>query len=421
MNNNQIKAFIKSGKKSRKPIGDGLYIRTQSDRKAYWEVRYSLNGKRRFIRIEGGAYPQMTLADAKIQNALIKQQILNGIDPLAERVRATEETIKTVNDLFDDWYMDVEKRLKHPSIPKRIYTKEVQPLIGELTLDQVNPRDIRAILHRVAKSGRMAIANDTLMLCKQLFRHGVKLDLINFNPAEAFSTQDAGGVEKSRTRALTFQEIDTVFSIFRENHHTFTRENYLACALLVCLGVRKGELIAAQWSEFDFDKMIWKLPSNRSKTGTAITIPISPVLIDILNELKVLSCGSLYLFPSRRKSKRREYISDDTLNHALAKLFGQKVNTKGETFENVFKSREIEHFTIHDLRRTCRSLLSELKVPSHIAERCLNHKIKGVEGIYDRYDYLDERREALTRLANNLEFSITPQANVLSIHSATSV
>lgn len=57
----------------------------------------------------------------------------------------------------------------------------------------------------------------------------------------------------------------------------------------------------------------------------------------------------------------------------------------------------IAEFTVHDLRRTCRSLLSAASVPGHIAERCLNHKLKGVEGTYDRYDYFDERREVLGR------------------------
>ena len=60
----------------------------------------------------------------------------------------------------------------------------------------------------------------------------------------------------------------------------------------------------------------------------------------------------------------------------------------------------MDYFTVHDLRRTCRSLLAGLKVPGHVAERCLNHKIKGVEGIYDRYDYFEERKEALIKLSN---------------------
>lgn len=58
---------------------------------------------------------------------------------------------------------------------------------------------------------------------------------------------------------------------------------------------------------------------------------------------------------------------------------------------------------MHDLRRTCRTLLASIGVPGHVAERCLNHKLKGVEGIYDQYDYFDERRAALSNLSEQLE------------------
>jgi Phage integrase family. len=63
---------------------------------------------------------------------------------------------------------------------------------------------------------------------------------------------------------------------------------------------------------------------------------------------------------------------------------------------------DMPHFAVHDLRRTCRTLLARQGTPGHIAERCLNHKLKGVEGIYDRYDYFEERKEALSALANSL-------------------
>jgi integrase len=70
----------------------------------------------------------------------------------------------------------------------------------------------------------------------------------------------------------------------------------------------------------------------------------------------------------------------------------------------LFKDQKLqmEHFTVHDLRRTCRSLLASLRVPRHIAERCLNHKLRGVEEIYDRYDYFDERKEALNALSDHV-------------------
>lgn len=403
MNDKQIRAFIKNKEVARKQIGDGLYIRVQTIGKAYWEVRYSINSKRRFMRIAGGHYPSMSLAVAKLEAALIKQKIREGVDPLAERVRESEETIKTVNQLFDDWYVDLSKRLKFPNIPKRIYQKEIKPLIGDLAIDQVNARDIRAIIQKVSNSGRPSTANDTLAYCKQLFNHACKLDLATANPASAFKVSDAGGIEKSRERILDINELKIVFSIFREHQHIFTRDNYLAVALLVSLGVRKGELIAAQWQEFDFEKQLWNSPEERSKTGVAITIPLTKSVLNWLAELKVRSAGSEFVFPSRRASKRRGYISDDTLNHALAKMFGMKVDSNKEPYPNLLGNAGVEHFTVHDLRRTCRSLLSKEGVSTDIAERCLNHKLKGMPGIYDRHDYFEERKAALNIISELIE------------------
>ena len=60
------------------------------------------------------------------------------------------------------------------------------------------------------------------------------------------------------------------------------------------------------------------------------------------------------------------------------------------------------HFTVHDLRRTCRTLLAKQGTLGHVAERCLNHKLKGVEGIYNQHDYFEERKEAITILSEKI-------------------
>ncbi len=399
MNNKQIQEFIKTGELTRKSVGDGLYIRVQTAGKSSWLVRCTIKGKPKFIVLEGGHYPQLSLADAKAEAIKIKQQVKAGIDPLIERARLKEKTISTVDDLFTDWYPSLEKRLKHPEITKRIYIKEIKPSIGRFQVVDVTPLHIRGVIHKVAQSNRPATANDTLSRCKQLFNHACKLGLINGNPALAFNYSDAGGEEKSRDRVLTIKELTNVFKILRDNADIFTRDNYLTVALLVTLGVRKGELIASQWREFDFDKKVWKLPKDRIKTGVAIDIPLPDLLIPWFEELYVRAGGSDYLFPSRRASKHRGYISDDTLNHALAKLFGKKVDSKKQPYENLLGKVGVEHFTVHDLRRTFRSLLAEIGVHGYIAERCLNHKLRGVEGIYNKHDYFDERQQALTKLA----------------------
>ncbi|MDN5369543.1 MAG: hypothetical protein PWP74_851 [Shewanella sp.] len=414
MNDKQIKAFLKSKELGRKAVGDGLYIRVQTEGVAYWEVRYSVNGKRRSMVPNGGIYPAMSLVEAKAEAAKIKLLAKQGVDPLAERERQQEETIKTVNDLFEDWYQTTAVRLKHPEIPQRMYTKDIKPTIGQLKVEDVNARDIRAIIHKVAKSNRPTVANKTLLCCKQLFNHACKLDLISGNPAAAFKPVDAGGIEKSRSRVLSLNEIATVFTVLRESKPSFSHENYLAVALLLCLGVRKGELIAAKWSEFDFDEQLWHMPEERSKTGVGITIPLSDFAIEWFKELRVIACGAEYVFPARKVGKRRGYISNDTLNHALAKLFGQKLDSHGQATENVLGKAGISHFTVHDLRRSCRTLLASLKVAPHIAERCLNHKLKGIEGTYNQHDYLEERREALGKLAALVSPIVNNQANVVS-------
>ncbi|MGY3885157.1 tyrosine-type recombinase/integrase [Aeromonas aquatica] len=262
-------------------VGDGLYLRRLPSGTRKWVLRYTNIAKKR-VWFTIGSYPHLSLAQARGEAARLNADVENGKDPSAERKRDQQETIKTVDQLFLDWYQhDVSRRLKNPQIPKRIYQKEIAPHIGKLALKDVNARDIRAIIHKVANSGRNATANDALMVCKQLFKHGLKLDLLDYSPAQAFTMSDAGGLEKSRKRILSLDELDLLFTVLRKHRDQFVRENYLAIALLVHLGVRKGELIAAMWSEFDFNEGTWCIPAKRSKTATEITIPLSAASLEL--------------------------------------------------------------------------------------------------------------------------------------------
>lgn len=402
MNASKAKQLISQKAVGRHSAGGGLYLRISKEGVGYWVVRYSIFKKRREMSL--GLFSDMSLVDAKAETALIKQGLKNNIDPLAEKERLSNNTINTVDDLAEDWLNDCTKRLKHPKIPRQVYRDYISPYIGSLPLERVEPTDIRATIEKVVRTGFKSRSNDVLMYCKQLFRHGVKLNKMNSNPALPFTIDDAGGAEESRDRALSVEELQQVFDCFRDRGDQFTRENYLAISLLLMLGVRKMELVSAQWSEFDAKNAVWHVPKERSKTDVAITIPLPVLALKFLKELHIRANGSDYLFPNRRarrKNQRFDHMSPDTLNAALKKLFNQNI-------------MPVEHFTVHDMRRTCRSLLASLRVPDHIAERCMNHKLKGVAGTYNRYDYLDERREALDKLSFLLE-SIIDQ----DIHNLT--
>ncbi|WP_025563487.1 site-specific integrase [Psychromonas sp. SP041] len=384
------------GKIGRFADGDGLYFVVPKSGKPHWMLRFTSNKKRKEMTL--AKYTDLSLADARVTASLKMQQLRQGVDPLLEKRRTEQGTIKTVDDLFVDWQEGNIKRLKHPSIPARVYRKDISPIIGEIKLDSINARDIRRVITSINDSGRPAISNDALGYCKQLFNHGIKLDLLGANPASAFTVTDAGGIEKSKDRALSIIELKFFFEKARENRDSFSRDNYLACALLVVLGVRKGELTEALWEEFDLEEGKWRLPKERSKSGVGIVMPLSESVLEWLKELQIRACGSDHVFPSRRRSKR-PCMGKDTLNRAITKLFGHEAGKKKQPPNQM---GEMEHFTVHDLRRTCRSLLASQGTPGHVAERCLNHKLKGVEGIYDRYDYFDEREEELEKLSIKL-------------------
>ena len=123
-------------------------------------------------------------------------------------------------------------------------------------------------------------------------------------------------------------------------------------------------------------------------------------MVEWFRELKVRTCGFEYVFPNRRSNKNA-HMGSDTLNRAITKLFGHEAGKKKRPPN---KMDDMPQFTVHDLRRTCRTLLAEISIARHVAARCLNHKLKGVEGIYNRHDYFAERKEALGKL---VDYSIT--------------
>lgn len=383
----QIKALLKAGKPVKKACGNGLYFRVSKEVTGFWLYKYSLNKVRKDMTI--GRYPEMSFADANKRTFELRNLVANHKDPQIERKRESQNTFRTVDDLAQDWLVNKAKKVKNPQIPIRVYTKDIAPLIGKMALTDVSPLDVRQVIENINESGRPSIANDALGYMKQLFKHGIKLDFLTSNPALVFSPEDAGGNEVSRTRCLSQEEIKDVFKQINIHIETICYENKLAFFLLLSLGVRKGELIEAIWSEFDFDKRTWLIPAERTKTNTTFEVPLTDNVYSVFMELKVFARGSDNVFPNRRVSKRSSHISGDTLNRALDRLFDVSVV-------------KFERFTVHDLRRSFRSLLAELKIPSHIGERCLNHKIRGVEGVYDRYDYFEERKEALGRISKEL-------------------
>jgi integrase len=267
---------------------------------------------------------------------------------------------------------------------------DIKPNIGKLAIGDVKPMHIDAMLQTIVKRGAPTMANDVLRWVKRMFDYAMKRQMVQFNPAAPFELSDAGGKEESRDRWLTRPELIALFDAMRKAKG-WTFENGLVVKLLLQLAVRKGELIAARVDEFDLENAVWYLPGERVKTGAAIDIPLPRQAVECLKELVRLGNGSAWLLPARKMQERMvPHVDLNTVGAAMAKSIKPLMI-------------DSESFTLHDFRRTAKTHLMALGITPHVGERCLNHKIKGVEGIYDRHDYFEERKIALQKWADLLD------------------
>ncbi len=388
----QIRQWIKDGERFEgRSDGDGLTMRYRaSDAVPAWRYRYKFAGKPRVMAL--GSYTELSLADARKTAKELSARVALGYDVAAEKQERKREAVakieakanaRTVADLADEYFERmILNRWRHPNIVRSRIEKDIKPAIGKLPVDEVKPKHVDALLQKVVERGAPTVANDVLRWLRRMFDYGIKRHYVETNPASAFNVADAGGKEKARDRWLNRDELEAFFKAM-ETAKGFSKENELTLKLLLLLAVRSSELREAPWSEFNLDKGLWELPAERTKTGVAIVIPLPDLAVQWLRDLKRLGNGSDWVLPARKvQSRMLPYIHEGTLSTALGKV-----------------KHGLPRFTVHDLRRTARTHLQALGVSPHVAERCLNHKIKGVAGIYDRYDYFEERRDALERWA----------------------
>jgi integrase len=395
----EIRNWIKSGERFEgKGDGGGLTLRYRAtDGVPRWLFRYQFAGQARVLQL--GSYRDLSLADARKTAKVMRARVALGFDVAMEKkerkrdavakIEAERATV-TVAALADEYFgARILGRWKHPNIVRSRIERDIKPSIGHLPIGEVRPSHIDAMLKGIVARGAPTMATDVMRWVKRMFDYAVKREMVPHNPASAFDPADAGGKEEARTRWLTRTELARLLSVMK-TAKGWTYENTLTAKLLLMLAVRKTELIAARIEEFDLDAAVWRLPAERTKTSAAIDIPLPRQAVAALRELVRLACGSAWLLPARKMQTRMiPHIDPNTLNAALRK--------------NVMPLMgDCEPFSPHDFRRTARTHLEALGVLPHVAERCLNHKVRGVEGIYNRHDYFEERRAGLQAWADRL-------------------
>lgn len=409
----QIRAWIKAGVRFEgKSDGNGLYLSYRENYQTpVWRFRYKFSGKARTMLI--GSYAELSLARARETVRELAARVALGYDVSGEKrqrkadalakIEAEKNAIRVSQLAAEYFERQILPRWKHPDTLRRRLDKDINPRIGKMKVEDVKPRHIDDMLKAIVDRGAPTVATDVLRWTRRIFDYGIKRHILAVNPCSAFEISDAGGKEVSRDRWLSRDELIKLFQAMR-TAKGFSRQNALTFKLLLALCVRKMELCAAQWAEFDLDEGIWYLPAERTKNGDAIDIPLSLPALTWLKELHTFSCNSKWVLPARKMQHRMiPHIQESTLPVALAKIRAEMA--------------DVPSFTIHDFRRTARTHLASLGCDPVVAERCLNHRIKGVEGVYNRHQYFEERKAALSQWAELLvtlergeRYNVTPLA-----------
>jgi len=371
----QIKDWLRKNIRfDAKADGNGLYLRyRETDKKPVWFFRYKIAGIERKIFI--GRYPDMSLSTARKQATILRGEILKGNNPADDKREIKRKTVakaiadqsaQTVSDLVDDYFTrHIDGKCKTAKAMRGRVDKYLIPSIGRLRIDAVLPIHVSDMLDSIVKARAPTTANDVLSYTKQIFNHAIKRHVITNNPAFAFNFKDAGGKEKQRTRYLTGEELTRLFGAMSGKSH------YKVTKLLLLLGCRKGELFNAKRDDFDIDGKVWNMSAD-NKTELAIVVPLSEPALSIIKELMSFSVND-YLIPGKNG-----HVDDSYLNKPIKALM-----------------LDIPAFTIHDFRATMRTHMGKMGIDLFVAERCLNHKIPGMAGVYDRGDYFTERKAAM--------------------------
>jgi integrase len=368
----------------------GLGLRVSPNGRKVFIFMYWRDGKARrmTLGVYGDGPDQLSLADANVKHAEAKKARSEGRDPGSETVVAhqAERDAETVGDLID-LYLEkwARPRKRSAGEDERILNKEILPQWGTRKAKDIKRRDIIALLDGIVERGAPIQANRTLACVRRMFSWAIERDMLDASPCVQIK---APAPENRRDRALNDDELATFWHGLDDAKMTDTIR--LALKFQLVTAQRKGEVIAAEWSEFDRGNGLWTIPASKAKNGVQHVVPLSPMALDVLDAIEANrpepdAERSRLLFPSPRGDKP---VLGQSVDHALR---GNRTKIG------------VDDLTPHDLRRSAATAMAAMGVDRTVLARVLNHVDRGVTGRYDTHSYIPEKRAALERWARKLE------------------
>jgi integrase len=393
----------KSGKTVRTERPDrmcrGLYLLVQPSGSKSWALRYRHGGQSRKLTLgsvlgaddEAPGEPQiggpLSLAAARRLAAEAMHQIALGRDPAQEkadgRARLALKPVETFQAIAENYLRREGKSLRSADDRRADLERLVFPRIGFMPIAAIRRGDIIGLLDAIEDERGPAMADKALALVRRIMGwHAARTD--DFASPIIRGMARTRPRERARERVLDDDELRSVWSAAETagRFGAFIR-------FLLLTGARRNEAAEFPWDELAGAD--WVLPAARNKVKQELVRPLSAAARGLLDGIQ--------------RSGHFVFGAGDRPLGGFSKFKAAFDKTSGAS-----------GWTLHDLRRTARSLMSRAGVPADHAERCLGHVIGGVRGVYDRHEFYNEKRWAFEALAGQIDRILHPQPNVTQLH-----
>jgi integrase len=361
-----------------------------------WRVGYYVNGKPKAKTL--GRYPELGVKAAR--------EAAYSFDPKAANAAAQAGSFKEVAENWIKHYV-AAKGLRSQGEIERILRYYVYPEWERRPFFKIQRADVNALLDKLvdklAKKKRGASqADNVLSVLRSMMNWFATRDDNYSSPiVKGMKRDQREASERARSRILNDDEIRAVWKACEGT-------TYGALVRMLLLTAQRRDKVVTMRRD-DIKDGVWTIPTQRREKGNAGMLKLPQLALDIIAAQPQIDFNP-YVFASTARGWRSAGRSAPPafISHGVHK---EQLDAK---------LGDMEHWTLHDLRRTARSLMARAGVPDNVAERVLGHAILGVQGVYNRHDYLDEKADALARLANLIETIINPpdKTNVVELKAA---
>ncbi|MFH1217817.1 MAG: tyrosine-type recombinase/integrase [Pseudomonadota bacterium] len=378
--------------------GGGLWLVVEPSGRKWWKMRVTFAKKENSFSI--GDYPAVTLAAAREEQQRIKGQIAAGIDPgMARRMKAQHSGDSTFKSIALEW-LGKQKNIwvaRHTETIESRLLNHIFPLIGDVTIKEINAPLLLVMLRRLEERGTLETARRVNQICGQVFRYAIATGRAERNPSA--DLRGALTPPKTKNMASLTNPKDVAGLLRAIDGYNGSFVTQCALKLAPLLFVRPGELRHIEWSEIDFEKKEWRIPAEKMKMRTQHLVPLSRQTITLLEGIKPLTGDGKYVFPSERSKGRP--MSDNTVLAALRRMGFTK-----------------DEMTGHGFRAMASTILHEQGWPSAVIERQLAHQERNrVKAAYNHAEHLTERKKMMQVWADYLD-DLKSGAKIIPLRAA---